>query len=113
MCELMSFHRLHNERTDAMIARYRALLWRAAQGGAGLMLSWEGYSWLLLRACGVNPTQLILLQPYQGRFPHTSEEFESLVLDIRWMVRILEGIPGNLTSSLRRPPIIFTLMLLI
>ena len=56
MQELMSSHRLHNERTDAMIARYRAVRWRAAQGDAGLLLNWEGYSWLLLRACGVNPT---------------------------------------------------------
>ena len=43
----MSFHRQHNERTDAMIARYRTLRWGAAQGGAGVLLNWEGYSWLL------------------------------------------------------------------
>ena len=33
MTELMSFHRLPNERTDALVARYRTLRWRAAQGG--------------------------------------------------------------------------------
>ena len=54
MCELMSFHRLHNERTDAMIASYQTLRWRAAEGGAGLLFTWEGYSWLFLRACGHN-----------------------------------------------------------
>ena len=53
MTELMSFHRLPNERTDALVARYWTLCWRAAQRGGGMLLNWEGYSWLLLRACGI------------------------------------------------------------
>ena len=104
MVELMSFHRLPQERTDALMARYRTLRWRAAQGGGGMLMNWEGYSWLLLRACGVNPQQLIqLLQPYQGRFPNTQQEFEDMSLAIRRIARILEGATGNLASSLRRP----------
>ena len=105
MTELMSFHRAPNERTDALVARFRTLRWRAAQGGAGMLMNWEGYSWLLLRACGVNPTQLLqLLQPFQGRFPNTQQEFEDIQLSLRRMARILEGQTGNLASSLRQAP---------
>ena len=105
MTELMSFHRAPNERTDALVARFRTLRWRAAQGGAGMLMNWEGYSWLLLRACGVNPTQLLqLLQPFQGRFPNTQQEFEDIQLALRRMARILEGQTGNLASSLRQAP---------
>mgnify|MGYP003324336561 CR=1 FL=1 len=46
MVELMSFHRLPQERIDALMARYRTLRWRAAQGGGGMLMNWEGYSWL-------------------------------------------------------------------
>ena len=44
MTDLMSFHRQPNERTDALVARYRTLRWRAAQGGGGMLMSWEGCS---------------------------------------------------------------------
>ena len=92
MTDLISFSRHAGERTDALVARYRILRWRAAQGGGGMLMNWEGYSWLLLRACGVNPTQLLqILQPYQYRFPNTQQEFEDMLLAIRRMARILEG----------------------
>ena len=43
-----------------------ALRFRANQNG-GAAMSWEGYSWLLLRACGVNSSQLMtLLQPFNN-----------------------------------------------
>ena len=68
-------------------------------------MNWEGYSWLLLRACGVSSNQLLtILQPYQGRFPATQQEFEDMQLAIRRIARILENTPGNLAQSLRAVP---------
>jgi hypothetical protein len=101
VADLMTFHRQSNEQTDAPVARYRTLHWRVAQGGGGMLVNWEGYSWLLLRAYGVNSTQwLQLLQPYQGRFPNTQQEFKDMQSAIHRMTRNLEGQQGNLASSL-------------
>ena len=70
-----------------------------------MAMSWEGYSWLLLRACGVNQHQLLsILQPYQGRFPSTEAEFNSMQLTLRRMGHILEQTPGNIASQLRAAP---------
>ena len=68
-------------------------------------MSWEGYAWLLLRACGVNQHQLLsALQPYQGRFPNTEDEFNSMQLTLRRMGHILEQTPHNIASQLRTAP---------
>ena len=70
-----------------------------------MLLNWEGYSWLFLRAAGVSPNQLLqLLQPYSGRFPATQQEFEDMTLATRRMARIIERHPGNLASSLQTQP---------
>ena len=93
MQELMGFHRRQGEDTDALVARYRTLRHRAAQNGGGMLMNWEGYTWLLLRACGVNSTQpMQLLSPWQGRFPATQNEFEDLQVQLRRMARILENL---------------------
>ena len=57
--ELMTFHRRPGERIDELQSRFRVLRHRAQSQGAGLAMSWEGYSWMMLKACGVGPTQLI------------------------------------------------------
>ena len=68
-------------------------------------MSWEMYSWLLLRACGVNQNQLLnILQPLQGRFPNNEQEFNGMELTLRRMGHILENAPMNLASQLRAPP---------
>ena len=60
---------------------------------------YEGYSWLLLKACGVSQHQLIiLLQPTAGRFPTNDQEFSAMILAIRRMGHILEGSTGNIAS---------------
>ena len=101
MTDLMSFSRHAGERTDALVAGYRTPRRRTAQGGRGMLMNSEGYSRLLLGACGVNPTQLLqVLQPYQGRYSSTQKGFEDMQLAIRRMARILEGQAGNLASSL-------------
>ena len=102
--ELMQFHRNANETIDALLVRYMSLRYKAQQGGGGQM-SWEMYSWLLLRACGVNQNQLLnILQPLQGRFPNNEQEFNSMELTLRRMGHILENAPMNLASQLRAPP---------
>ena len=81
--ELMMFHRNANENIDALLVRYMSLRGRAQQGGGGQM-SWDMYSWLLLRACGVNQMQLLnILQPMQGRFLNTEQEFNAMELTLR------------------------------
>ena len=61
-----------------------------------MAMSWEGSSWLLLKACGVPHHQLLsVLQPYQGRFPITEAEFNAMQLTLRRMGRILEHAPGS------------------
>ena len=57
-------------------------------------MSWDMYSWLLLRACGVNQHQLLnILQPMQGSFPNTEQEFNVMELALRRMGHILESAP--------------------
>lgn len=68
----MQFNRLPHESIDAVLSRLMSLGHLAMQQGGGMTMSWESYSWLLLRACGVNQNQLLnLLEPFQGRFPST------------------------------------------
>ena len=63
-------------------------------------MSWEMYSWLLLRACGVNQNQLLnILQPMQGRFPNTEQEFNVMELTLRRMGHILENAPHEPSES--------------
>ena len=105
MSELMSFHRNPGEQIDTLLSRFMTLRYRAEQGGAGMTMSWEGYAWLVLKACGTNSQQLLqLLQPYQGRFPNTAAEYNALTMSLRRMGHILEGAPGNISNQLRNPP---------
>ena len=68
-------------------------------------MSWGMYSWLLIRACGVNQNQLSnILQPLQGRFPNTEQEFTAMELTLRRMGHILENALMILASQLRAPP---------
>lgn len=68
-------------------------------------MSWESYSWLLLRACGVNQNQLLnLLLPFHGRFPRTEAEFQAVPLSVRRMGHIMEGAPSNITPPSSTAP---------
>ena len=102
MRELMSFHRERNESIDAILSRFRITRWRAAMGNAGIQMSWEGYTWILLRAIGVSSQDLIsILQPVQGQFPSTEPEFEAMCMTLRRMGHIRENAPHNLAHALR------------
>ena len=67
-----------------------------------MAMSWEGYSWWLLRACGAPHTQPIqLLSRVDGHFPADERELNSLQIHIRRMAHILENAHGNLAAALR------------
>ena len=105
MTELMQFRRNSGEPTDSLITRFQGIRHRAEVGGANMMMSVEGISWLFLRACGVNSSQLLtLLQPTNTRFPTSEAEFQAMLMAIRRMGHILEGAVGNIASQLRTPP---------
>ena len=105
MGELMNFHRHANESIDQLLARFRGIRWRAQQGAGNLTMNWEGYSWLILKACSPNSQQLItILQPFQGRFPSTEAEFDAMTLTLRRMGHVLENTYGNIASQLRTAP---------
>ena len=68
-------------------------------------MSWQGYSWILLKACGATDNQLLqLLMPFQGRFPATEQEFGALQLALRRMGHILERSSMNIATQLRTQP---------
>ena len=70
-----------------------------------MTLSWEGYAWLVLKACGTNSQQFLqLLQPYQGRFPNSEAEYNALAMSLRRMGHILEDTTGNVSNQLRTAP---------
>ena len=105
MGEVMNFHRLKNETTDALIQRFKMLKWRAAQGNAGINMTWEGYSWLLLKAVGLNQNTLIqLLQPTMGSMPNTEPQFEAMCMALRRLGHIFENTPHNIAHALHTPP---------
>ena len=99
--DMMMFHRRHRESTDELLTRFEITRHRAHDGG-GFNMGIEGLTWLLLKACQVNETQLLdLLRPTNGRFPTTEVELRQLMTAIRRMGHVLEHQPDNLAAQLR------------
>ena len=74
-----------------------------ARDEAGQTLSYETHTWNILRAIGVDDTQLIqLLQPTGGLFPSDQQQYRTLQVALRRMGHILENNPGNVAQQLRR-----------
>ena len=96
MTELMTFSRRQGETIDQLLSRFDLVRQRAQDLG-GFGLTPEGFSWLLLRACGVNDTQLLqLLHPLQGRLPQNLQQYRELQQSLRRMGHILEHSPANI-----------------
>ena len=69
-----------------------------------MAMTWEGYSHLLLRACRVNPQQMVsLFSPFGGIPPTTEQQFNQMEMAIRRMGHILEGTTFSLARQLQRP----------
>ena len=102
MNEIMTFHRNSGEKTDDLIHRFEILRVRASQQ-AGMQMPVNAYTWLLLKAVGINNNQLIsLIEPYGGRLPTTNANYQDMLKKLRRMSHIIEGAPGNLGSHITR-----------
>ena len=81
--EMMGFHRNQGESVDSLSTRFNVVKHRVAATG-GFLMTFEGYSWTLLKACGIHPDQMnILLAPLQGRLPATVAELFQLQAYVR------------------------------
>ena len=88
---------------DALQSRFRLVRHRANSQGANMNLTWEGYTWIMLRACNCTPTQVTqILQPLQQRMPNTEAEFDQMLTTMRRMAHIMEHNAGNLGSHIAR-----------
>ena len=100
MTEMLAFARRPGENINALLARYETVRQRANVEGQFVM-SVEGCSLQILRACGLGAQHLFtLLQPFQGQLPRTDAQFNELCTQLRRYGHISEGTPGNIASSL-------------
>ncbi len=103
MTEMLAFNRMPSETINAMLARYETVRQRAAVEGQFVM-SVEGCSLQVLRACGIQSHQLfILLQPFGGTLPQTDQHFQQLCTQLRRFGHISEGSHGNVATALHGP----------
>ena len=100
MTEMLAFARKPGENINAVLARYETVRTRAAIEGQFVM-SAEGCSLQLLRACGIQSQHLItLLQPFNGRLPNNDLEFNQMCTQLRRFGHISEGAEGNIAQAL-------------
>ena len=101
MMEMMSFQRLPGEGINSLLARYEIVRQRAAMEGQ-LVMTVEGNTMQILRACNITPQQLpTLLQPFNGQLPRDDAQFRQLCTQLRRYGHITEGAPGNIGAALR------------
>ena len=105
IAELHRFDRKPGESIDGLLSRFLTPRYRASQEGQGMPMSWQGYAWILLGACGANDNQFLqLLMPFQGRLLATEQEFGALQLSLRRMGHIAERSRMNIARQLRTQP---------
>ncbi len=103
MTEMLAFTRRPGESINAVLARYEIVRQRAAVEGQFVM-SMEGCSLQLLRACNIQPNHLFtLLQPFRGQLPQDEPQFHEMCTQLRRFGHISEGTQGNIASSLQGP----------
>ncbi len=101
MSEMLAFSRLPGEGINSLLARYETVRQRAAIEGQFVM-SVEGCSLQILRACGIGPQHLpLLLQPFMGQLPRTDAQFQAMCTSLRRFGHITEGTPGNIAAGLQ------------
>ena len=103
MIEMLAFARRPGETINALLARYETVRQRAAVEGQFVM-SMEGCSLQILRACGIQSQHLFtLLQPFGGRLPQTDAQFREMCTQLRRYGHISEGASGNIATALHGP----------
>ena len=104
MTELLAFARKPGETINSLLARYETIRHRSALEGQ-FMMSYEGYSLQLIRACGISTQHMLtLLQPFGQRFPQDEQQFLQLQTQLRRFGHISENSPGNIASIMQGPP---------
>ena len=99
--EFMDFDRKHHENIDELLTRFEIVRSRANDLG-NFNMSYEGISYMLLRACKVNDQQFIMLtQPTQGRLPNNEPEYRGLFSALRRLGHVVEHHHDNIASGLR------------
>jgi hypothetical protein len=98
--DLMEFDRKPQERIDDLITRFEVTRQRAAEGG-NMVMSVEGLTYKLLRACKVNDHQFMnLLLPTQGRLPQNDQELMNMFVALRRMGHVVEKSKDNIAQGL-------------
>ncbi len=78
MTELLNFPREGREQIDDLLTRFDVIRQRANMEG-GLAMNTQGITYILLKVCQANESQLLqLLQPSQGLFPASGAEYHAL-----------------------------------
>ena len=99
--DLYTFSRNQGELTEQLLTRFDAVRLRAAQQGQ-VHMSFEGLTFILVRALGCTDQQLItLLQPLNGQMPTTVGQYHDFIMRLRRMSHIIERTPMNIGQSLR------------
>ena len=101
--QVLDFRGRAGERIDILLARFDMARYEAEQVGAGIH-NFHTLSTILIRACGVNATQMIqVLAPTGGRLPNNQAQYDAMCHSLRQMGHILERAPGNIMQGLQGP----------
>jgi hypothetical protein len=99
MTEMLAFARRSGEGINSLLSRFEVVRQRAAMDGQFTM-SVKGCALQLLRACGIQPQQLmILLQPTNCRLPQTEGQLSALTTQLRRYGHISERTHGVLDAE--------------
>ena len=91
MSELMSFSKIHSESVDQCLTRFDVLRHRAQQR-AGLNMTPQGLSWLLLNGFKLRPDMWDrILAANDGHLPDTEQQFRQMLERMRRLGHLLEG----------------------
>ena len=94
--EFMDFDRRHHETIDELLTRFEILRNRAVENGQFAM-SFEGTSYMLLRACRVNDQQFLMLtQPTNRRLPNNEATCRNLFAALRRLGHVVEHQKDNI-----------------
>ena len=103
MTEMFAFERRAGEDIHSLLARYDTVRHRAAVEGH-IVMSIEGCSPQLLRACNIGSQHLfILLKPFQSQLPQYEAHMFQLCAQLRHFGHISERAPGNIAACFDWP----------
>ena len=101
--ELMTFHRLHHETTDEMLARWDVVMFRAVEQGGVQAFNPVIRAWIILTHLKI-PRNLwpTILAPTQGLLPTTEAEYVAMIAYVRRNSHLHE-VFGDRAKTLQQP----------